>query len=99
MITVRKSYPAFGHGRFIWAETGNSSIAAYWRVYENERILVINNLLGEAQTVQVSLPAPSGSLWLSEHPQDLLGAGPYPFVQGQDLLLGMEPYQYRWFMF
>ncbi len=99
MITVRKSYPAFGHGRFIWATTGNPSIAAYWRVYENERILVINNLAGEAQTVQVTLPAPSGSLWLSEHPQDLLGAGPQPFVQGQDLLLGLEPYQYRWFMF
>jgi maltose alpha-D-glucosyltransferase / alpha-amylase len=99
MIVVRKAHLAFGQGTFTWAEAGNLSVAAYWRVYENERILVVNNLSSETQTVQVTLPEPSWSIWMPEHPRDLLYAGPQPFIQGKYLLLGLEPYQYRWFKF
>jgi maltose alpha-D-glucosyltransferase / alpha-amylase len=99
MIEARKSHKAFGRGSFAWAETGNPSIAAYWRVYNNERILIVNNLADEPQTIQVTLGEPSTLLWMAEHPRELFGAQPQPFIQGQYLLINLEPYQYRWFLF
>jgi maltose alpha-D-glucosyltransferase/alpha-amylase len=99
MITVRKTYLAFGQGDFAWAETGNLSVAAYWRVYEQERILVLNNLSAEQQTLQLTLPEPTRSYWTPDCPQDLFTAKPVPLVQGKYLDIALHPFQYRWFKF
>jgi maltose alpha-D-glucosyltransferase / alpha-amylase len=44
MIAIRKQYKAFGLGSFKWVECGNAHVAAYFRQYSNQRILIINNL-------------------------------------------------------
>jgi len=99
MIAVRKAHPAFGQGRFAWAETGKRSIAAYWRIHANERILVLNNLSSEPQTFRVTLPEPASSNWTTESLQDLFSPEMLALPQGKYLDLGLEPYQYRWFKF
>jgi maltose alpha-D-glucosyltransferase/alpha-amylase len=56
MVAVRKAHLAFGRGTFAWAETGTDAVAAYWREYQAERLLVIHNLSDTDQRVSISLP-------------------------------------------
>ncbi len=81
MIAVRKRYPAFGRGTFQWIDPGTSAIAAYLRLWEDQRILVLNNLSASPQPVK--LPAefykPAVNL-LNDHPfsvSDSLVLPPY----------------------
>jgi maltose alpha-D-glucosyltransferase / alpha-amylase len=99
MITARKAHPAFGQGSFTWAETGNRSVAAYWRVYEDERILVVNNLTAEQQTFQVALPEPGQTYWTPDCPRDLFSGESQPLIQGKYLDIGLQAYQYLWLRF
>jgi maltose alpha-D-glucosyltransferase / alpha-amylase len=50
MMRTRKQHPAFGQGDFAWADLKNDAIAAWWRVDEKDRILVIHNLTDQEQT-------------------------------------------------
>jgi maltose alpha-D-glucosyltransferase / alpha-amylase len=50
MVQVRKRHPAFGRGKMEWVETGNPSIVAYVRTYAGEKLLILSNLSGSAQT-------------------------------------------------
>jgi trehalose synthase len=63
MVQVRKSHPAFGWGDFHWAEktsTDNTgAIAAYWRVHQAEKLLILQNLSPLPQSVEISLPPDS----------------------------------------
>jgi maltose alpha-D-glucosyltransferase/alpha-amylase len=51
MIELRKSHPALGLGDFKWVDAGNDAVAAYTRRYQDEHILVLNNLSDEVQKV------------------------------------------------
>jgi maltose alpha-D-glucosyltransferase/alpha-amylase len=53
MIAIRKQYKAFGLGSFKWVECGNAHVAAYFRQYSNQRILIINNLSAARQKALV----------------------------------------------
>jgi len=54
MIRLRKDHPALGWGDFTWAEAGTPAVAAYWRSYQGERLLILNNLSDIQQ--DISLP-------------------------------------------
>lgn len=57
MIAVRKTHRAFGWGDFKWAQTSHpKQVAAYFRSYEGEVLLILNNLSGETQDVWVKIP-------------------------------------------
>jgi len=51
MIAIRKQHPAFGRGDFHWADFGASAIAAYTRQFQDETLLIINNLSDVPQTL------------------------------------------------
>ena len=55
MVNIRKQYHAFGRGSMEWIITDNPSFAIYTRQYQDETLLIINNLSDAAQTV--SLPS------------------------------------------
>jgi maltose alpha-D-glucosyltransferase/alpha-amylase len=83
MIAIRKGHKAFGWGDFEWLDVGTPTVAAYTRTCPEESLLVIHNLRGEAQNIE--LPAESGAY------TDLF--------TGQTLspgLLALHPYQYLW---
>ncbi|MGZ9165670.1 MAG: alpha-glucosidase, partial [Anaerolineales bacterium] len=44
MIQIRKEHPAFGRGTFEWLAHAPDEVAGYWREYQGERLLVLNNL-------------------------------------------------------
>lgn len=83
MIAVRKNYPAFGWGEFVWQDLGSNAVTAYSRRYQDETILVINNL--SDQVVEVALPA---------SPQGYLNVLDGKTVSAAHLSLA--PYQYLW---
>jgi maltose alpha-D-glucosyltransferase / alpha-amylase len=90
MIATRKTHPAFGKGSFAWAKVENPAVAAYWRVYQDECLLIIHNLSGEPQAVEVGIPG-SGVTPL----RSLLTGKAY-LAQKERLSLTLEPYQYIW---
>src|SRR5215510_3192872 len=55
MIEIRKGHHVFGRGAMEWVQTDNPSFAIYSRTYQDETLLVINNLSGSVQTT--SLPS------------------------------------------
>ena len=89
MIAARKQYKAIGRGSFDWVTGLQVTVAAYWRSYPFERLLIINNLADYAQTVQIDLPASVDTL------VDSL-SGEQVHVGGTKLTLNLEAYQYRW---
>jgi maltose alpha-D-glucosyltransferase/alpha-amylase len=62
LISLRKAHPAFSLGFFEWAEVGNNAVAAYWRAYQDERFLILNNLSSSPQSIHIALrdTSPSG---------------------------------------
>jgi maltose alpha-D-glucosyltransferase/alpha-amylase len=80
MISVRKEHQVFSWGGFHWVEVGTKKVAAYIRNYDEGLILVLNNLSGSAQTID-----------LNQDYQDLLTG--QVFSTGE---LVLSAYQYLW---
>jgi maltose alpha-D-glucosyltransferase/alpha-amylase len=85
MIKLRKQHHAFGRGTMKWMETGNPAVVAYTRKYEDESLLILNNLSSSSQTI--SLP----SDYLG-NPTDLLTEGNFQLESS----LVLQPYSYLW---
>jgi maltose alpha-D-glucosyltransferase/alpha-amylase len=95
MIAVRKSYPTFGWGEFNWAdetsEIGSNAIAAFYRIYGDEKLLILHNLSDESQPVDLTLPSASNKI------EDLFGKRLITKIHQRTLSLVLGPYEYRWF--
>lgn len=93
MIAVRKVHRAFGWGNFIWAEVSKpKEIAAYYRSYQGETLLIVNNLTSKRQTVDILVE--------EEHlffpPPDLFtGRATGELVNGH-LILELQPSEFLW---
>jgi maltose alpha-D-glucosyltransferase/alpha-amylase len=88
MIQARKKHPAFGWGGFRWIET-DLQIAAFWREYQEERLLILNNLSRTPQGFQLPLPA-------GEHYTDLLSGQMFVSSSEGYLEIQLQPFGYRW---
>ena len=80
MIATRKKHKAFGWGDFKWADVGTQALAAYTRSFENERLLILNNLSDKTQKIM-----------LSQDYTDLLSGRAFPAGA-----LTLDAYQYLW---
>ncbi len=92
MINTRKGHRVFGRGSFAWAEVDTPAVAAYWREYEGERMLILNNLSRQAVSVTVSLPEPRPAAFRG------LLTGKQFAAQGDTLPIDLEAYQFLWLM-
>ena len=93
MIQIRKTHLAFGNGEFSWATQSSGTekaVAAYWRTYGSERLLIIQNLSGFTQDVHLELHEPSHTL------SDLMTESQISLLDGNKLALTLGPYEYRW---
>jgi len=92
MIAVRRSHPAFGCGDFTWISSGSNAVAAYLRSTQDERILIVNNLSGDSQTVLLTVPG------MDMDAVDMITGIHYPQAQAEclSISLSLEPYQYLW---
>jgi maltose alpha-D-glucosyltransferase/alpha-amylase len=85
MVNIRKQHRAFGLGAMEWVITDNPSIAVYTRRYQDDNLLIINNLSNTTQSI--SLPSE-----LHADYEDLISNA----VQTIGSLLTLQPYTHLW---
>lgn len=92
MISIRKQHPAFGRGRFAWAERDHPGVLAYWRTCEDERLLIVHNLTPHSQEASISLTQGEDRALRS-----LLSETLRVVPKDGKLSLNLAPYAYHWF--
>jgi maltose alpha-D-glucosyltransferase/alpha-amylase len=91
MIAVRKEHPVFGRGSFAWVSSTSSAVIAYERVYQGERVLIVNNLASEKQVVDLTVTGIQ-----SAQPVDLLTGDKPARIKNEKLNLNLESHRYLW---
>ena len=93
LVKTRKQYRAFGRGSIEWVKFFNSDssenkhILAYFRVYKDEKLLIIQNLANKPLTFHLNIKNEPGQV-------DLFGKKIiFDNVNGQ---LTMKPFEYYW---
>jgi maltose alpha-D-glucosyltransferase/alpha-amylase len=93
LIGLRKRYKAFGRGTLKFLFPENRKVLAYVRRYEEERILVVANLSGLAQYVELDLAEFRGMV-----PVELFGQTEFPSIGDLPYLLTLARHGFYWFV-
>ena len=80
MIRTRKKYPVFGRGTLKFVPCENRRVVAYLREYQDQTVLVVNNLSGFAQPAELDLRHFAGMV-----PVELVGNHPFPALKARVL--------------
>ncbi len=89
MITVRKQHEAFCRNIFSWVDFNNDQVASYTRKNGDETLLILNNLSGEQQTVDLK----NGNIKLDTYSILINGK---ESINIKNQILSLEPYQFIW---
>jgi maltose alpha-D-glucosyltransferase / alpha-amylase len=92
MIRVRKKYPVFGRGTLKFVPCENRRVVAYLREYQDQTILVVNNLSNVPQPVELDLRGYRGRI-----PVEMRGNHAFPPVGDQPYFLSLNSYSFLWF--
>jgi maltose alpha-D-glucosyltransferase/alpha-amylase len=92
LIAIRKRYPVFGRGTIEFLHPSNLAILAYIRSYEDQTILVINNLSRFVQPAELDLSAFKDSV-----PVELFGETVFPRIGDAPYFLSLGPHTFYWF--
>ncbi len=94
LIALRQQHKnIFGRGSLELLPVENQSILAFLREYEDERILVVNNLSRFTQSVHI--PAREDLHGLA--PVELSGQSAFPPIEDDDYHLTVGPHHFYWF--
>jgi maltose alpha-D-glucosyltransferase/alpha-amylase len=89
---VRKKYPVFGRGSIKFVPCENRRVVAYLREYQEQIILVVNNLSSFVQPAELDLRPFQGMV-----PVELIGNHAFPRIQDKGYFLSLAPYSFYWF--
>lgn len=92
MIAIRKQHQVFGRGTLEFLAPSNEKILAYVREYEGDAVLLVHNLAGSAQPVELDLRRFQG-----RSPVELFGESRFPPIGELPYLLSLGPYGSYWF--
>jgi maltose alpha-D-glucosyltransferase/alpha-amylase len=92
LIRARKKYPVFGRGSLKFVPCENRRVVAYLREYQEQTVLVVNNLSAFAQPAALDLQAFRGRV-----PIELLGNHEFPAIGEQPYFLSLSPHSFYWF--
>jgi maltose alpha-D-glucosyltransferase/alpha-amylase len=92
MISIRKKYPAFGRGTIEFLRPRNDKVLAYLRQHRGDTLLMVHNLSGSAQAVELDLGRFTGAV-----PVELFGETRFPSIGERPYMLSLAPYGYYWF--
>ncbi len=92
LIRVRKRHKVFGRGDLSFIACANHQVVAYTRKYEDQLVLVVNNLSRYAEPASLDL---SGFEGLT--PVEMLGEQEFPTIGTMPYFLTLSPYGYLWF--
>ncbi len=92
MIRVRKKYPVFGRGSMKFVTCENRRVVAYVREFEDQVVLIVNNLSAHAQPAVLDLRGFQGTT-----PVELIGNTVFPTIREEPYQLSINPHSYFWF--
>jgi maltose alpha-D-glucosyltransferase/alpha-amylase len=92
MISIRKKHPAFGRGTLTFLRPRNDKVLVYLRQNLNETLLLVHNLSGSAQAVELDLGRFAGAA-----PIELFAETRFPAIGESPYMLSLAPYGYYWF--
>jgi maltose alpha-D-glucosyltransferase/alpha-amylase len=92
LVTLRKTFRAFGRGSFRLLRPDNTKVLAFIREYQDERVLVVVNLSRFVQYVLLDLKDYAGVI-----PEEVLGRTRFPQVTDEPYLLTLGPHGFIWF--
>ncbi|MCB9136651.1 MAG: maltose alpha-D-glucosyltransferase [Anaerolineales bacterium] len=92
MIALRKQHKVFGWGKFTWAKCDTTVVAAFWKEHEGVRLLSLNNLRDEPQTITITLPDGVNK------PEILFGDAISWVPNGNQMTVELDAYQFVWFL-
>lgn len=92
ILRVRKQSRAFGRGSLRILKPHNRKVFAYLREYEDDTLLIVNNLSRQAQAVEIDLREFAGRV-----PVELFGNSTFPRLGELPYLLTLGPYGFYWF--
>jgi maltose alpha-D-glucosyltransferase/alpha-amylase len=93
LIAIRQRYQAFGRGTIEFLRPRNEKVLAYFRRYGETMLLLVHNLAGSAQAVELDLARLSGAT-----PIELFGDSRFPQIGTSPYMLSLAPYGYYWFL-
>ena len=92
LIRVRQSTRVFGRGSIEFLSPANHRVLAYVRRHGSETVVVVNNLAGSAQPVELDLRALRGAI-----PIEMFGGSLFPRIGELPYMLTLAPYSFYWF--
>ena len=92
LIEVRRRSRVFGRGSIEILKPANHRVLAFTRTFERETALVVNNLAGTAQVVELDLPHLAGAI-----PIEMFGGSIFPRIAREPYIMMMGPYDFYWF--
>ena len=92
LIEVRRLTPVFGRGSIDFLQPDNHRVLAFTRTLGHETILVVSNLAGTAQAVELDLSRFAGAI-----PIEMFGGSIFPQIGHEPYIMMMGPYNFYWF--
>jgi len=92
LIHVRKGHKAFGRGEIQFLDPSNTKILVYLRSYEEELLLIVNNLARHVQPVELDLHMLNGYV-----PYEMIGNTRFPAIGEWPYFLTLGPHAFYWF--
>jgi maltose alpha-D-glucosyltransferase/alpha-amylase len=92
LIAARRRSAAFGRGSIEFLRPRNASVLAYVRRWQDDTVLVVANLSGRAQPVELNLGALEGLT-----PVEMIGDVRFPPIRREPYPLALGPHDFYWF--
>jgi maltose alpha-D-glucosyltransferase/alpha-amylase len=92
LIEVRRSTHVFGRGSIEFVKPDNHRVLAFTRTLGREAILVVANLAGTAQAVELDLSRLAGAI-----PIEMFGHSVFPRIGREPYIMMMGAYTFYWF--
>ena len=92
LIKVRRSTRVFSRGSTTFLNPTNHRVLAFLRSFDQEQVLVVCNLAGTAQAVELDLQSLAGAL-----PIEMFGKSVFPRIGELPYMLTLGPHSFFWF--
>ena len=92
LVALRKEFPVFARGQLRLLEPDNRKVIAFFRVLDDDVVLVVANLSRTAQPVELALTPFAGL-----YPVELSGRTAFPPIGTLPYLVTLGPHAFHWF--
>jgi maltose alpha-D-glucosyltransferase/alpha-amylase len=92
LIEVRRQTRVFGRGSIEFLKPDNHRVLAFTRTLGRETLLVVGNLAGTAQALELDLSRYAGAI-----PIEMFGRSVFPRITREPYVMMMGPYNFYWF--